>query len=486
MKKRRIAVCLLLSLLTAGLASCGEAAAPIPADSDPYPYAPDTEAVTEEPRIPSSLPETDLGGFVLTTYQSDFFYEKGIYRKEQDGDIVNDAVFNRNQGIMDKYNCVIEEELSTENYVMNTAKSFILAGDDTIDLIFDCGNSATGNAQFLLDYLELPYLDFEKPWWSAEFNKAITLNGHLFFTIGAHMITIKSGLMGIVVNKDVARNYDMDVQEMYDMARNGTWTIDKLGAYAKLATSDVNGDGVLDEKDQWGILGQNYSNWSLALGSGFQCLSRDADGAFVYSFGSEKNVKIMDKVLGYTLDSSICLFAQQMKTGDVWQTWSDMAKNGQFLFHVSALGNDMRNYDFDYGFLPVPKFDEQQSRYYHDGSLGNNRLMIIPKTTSDADKTAFLIEAMAYASYYELLPVYYQNYLNTKILRDEESVEMLQIVQDSIYYDCGALYNWGDMRITIENLAGAASNTLASTAAKKEKTTMKAIEKTLAVLEENG
>ncbi|MCQ2431689.1 MAG: hypothetical protein MJ175_03705 [Clostridia bacterium] len=488
MKRNNLtAVLLLTAVLAASLSACGETADPSIAPTETKPAPAETEAVeTEEPRIPSGLPDTDLGGYVLTMYQaSDFFNEEGLYAEEANGDSINDAVYARNLGIMEKYNCVLAEETSDDRYVMDRLKPFILAGDDTIDVIYECGNSVIGNTQLFLDLADLSHLDFSKPWWSAEFNEGVTINGHLYFTLGAHMISAKESMIGTLFNKEIAVNYDINPSDLYDAARNGKWTLDMLGSYAKMAAQDINGDGVMDEKDRWGIIGENYDCWSLALGSGFKCVTKDSNGDFVYSFGSEKNINIMDKIMGITNDPTICLFAQQMKTSDVWATRTEMMANGQFLFNFTSLGNSMRDYKYDFGFLPIPKFDESQSQYYHDGSLGNNRLMVVPKTTSDPDTTAFLIEAMAYASYYELLPVYYQEFLNTKVLRDEESVEMLQIVQGTIHYDCGALFNWGNMRDTIENLAAAGSNTLASTAAKNESKTMKAIEKTLKTLEEN-
>ena len=488
MKKRgKTLLLVLLSLIAAGTVSCAENETLPAADTADETAAPVTEAVTEEARIPSSLPETDLNGFVFTMFQAEtFFHEKEIYAEAENGDIVNDAVFRRNRGIMEKYNCVLEEQMTDDYYCMDKLTPAILAGDDTVDLIFECGDRATVNAPYFLDFTDLPYLDFTKPWWNEEFNQSVMLNGHLYFTMGAHMISAKSSLIGVVVNKDTAKNYDIDVQELYSAARDGVWTLDQLGSLAKLASVDINGDGVMDEKDQWGILGENYMNWSLALGSGFQCVTHDADGSFVYSFGCEKNTAIMDKVMRYTTDKNLTLFAQQMQTSDHYQTLREMTANGQYLFDLTWLVNDMRAFTYDYGFLPIPKYDEQQKRYYSDGSLGNNRLMVIPKTTSDPDTAAFLIEAIAYASYYELLPVYYQDFLNTKVLRDEESVEMLRIIQDALYYDCGALYNWGEMRWTIEGLAAASSNTLASTAAAKEKEVLSAIEATLAALDESS
>ena len=115
----------------------------------------------------------------------------------------------------------------------------------------------------------------------------------------------------------------------------------------------------------------------------------------------------------------------------------------------------------------------------HDASLGNSPTTGVPISASDPDTVAFLLEAMSYYSYYNVLPIFYDNYLNTKLVRGEESVEMLQMIHNSIYYDLGALYNWGDMRMIIENMANDTTSTLASQYASKSKVMQKMMDRTL-------
>jgi hypothetical protein len=40
---------------------------------------------------------------------------------------------------------------------------------------------------------------------------------------------------------------------------------------------------------------------------------------------------------------------------------------------------------------------------------------------------------------------YYDNLLNQKIARSEESIEMLGKIFDSMVYDIGSVFNWGDI-----------------------------------------
>jgi len=153
--------------------------------------------------------------------------------------------------------------------------------------------------------------------------------------------------------------------------------------------------------------------------------------------------------------------------------------SGYWLFELGNLGGLLREMEDDYGVLPMPKYDENQRRYYHDASLGNSPVAAIPISASEGGATAsFILEAMSYESYDRVLPVFYDNYLTTKLVRDEESVEMLRIIHDTLYYDIGALFNWGNLRIMIEDCC-AAKNPPVSQFAKSRQRIQNFMEKTL-------
>jgi len=56
-----------------------------------------------------------------------------------------------------------------------------------------------------------------------------------------------------------------------------------------------------------------------------------------------------------------------------------------------------------------------------------------------------VIEAMAAESMYTMTPAYYEISLTQKYMRDEDSVEMLDIILATTCYDLGYIYNWGNL-----------------------------------------
>ena len=433
--------------------------------------APETEA--------SGLPDMDFEGFTLTLFRSAaYFPEYGVWSGELTGETVSDAIFNRNKYLEETYNCNIELLETSENHTSEAVAKYVASGDDTVDVLFDGGEYIGANAANFRDLNTLEYFDFSKPWWNKEFNSGVTIGGRLYFTVGCYQTTALGGIRHIVFNKSVAEDFGIDGQGYYGLVRDGKWVIDRMTEDARKVKSDLNGDGIYDTNDLWGVVGENYVTWSLALGCGFRCAGKDEGDMPVISFGSETNVSIMDKVLGLTGDNDTVIFAQRL-TGvdDKWTEYFKMVSSGrQWLFTAAGLLDTMRSMEEDYGVLPSPKFDESQDRYYHDASLGLSPTTGIPVSASDPDTVSYLMEAMCWASYNQVIPEFYENYLNTKMVRDEESVEMLKIIHNSLYYDIGALYNWGDMRMMIE---GMTENNLASKYARSEKSINKALGKTL-------
>ena len=58
-------------------------------------------------------------------------------------------------------------------------------------------------------------------------------------------------------------------------------------------------------------------------------------------------------------------------------------------------------------------------------------LLVIPATTEDPARTGKILDALSYESNVTYMPLYYDTVLAYKGMRDEDSIEMLQIVKES-------------------------------------------------------
>ena len=51
---------------------------------------------------------------------------------------------------------------------------------------------------------------------------------------------------------------DLGLDMPYSYVYDGTWTLDKLNSLTKLGYEDLNGNSMIDEEDQFGIVNPNY------------------------------------------------------------------------------------------------------------------------------------------------------------------------------------------------------------------------------------
>ena len=177
--KKALSIMLLTAMMLSAFACSGDNNE-VQSDTSSLTEA-DSSSDTENTAPQSELPELDLGGITVTMLRSNQnFIEQGIYAAEQNGDPVNDAIFDRNSRIMENYNCVIFLQESSSLHPSADITTYVMSGDGTVDMLYDGGTFIAQTTKNYNDLNTMSYLDFEKPWWNNDFNKGITIDGKLF------------------------------------------------------------------------------------------------------------------------------------------------------------------------------------------------------------------------------------------------------------------------------------------------------------------
>ena len=168
MKSKRIFCALLSALLL--MSSCGSGATQQGGGETGTSGADTTSAETTKHGLISKLTPELKEKLGLDGYEFNVFLRtaesiwslKDVVATEENGDVLNDAVFKRNIWLEDNYGFKI-----TAGYSADTSASelttYILAGDDSYDAYFPMARTAGGAAsQGLLQNLkEMNYIDFE-------------------------------------------------------------------------------------------------------------------------------------------------------------------------------------------------------------------------------------------------------------------------------------------------------------------------------------
>ena len=130
----------------------------------------------------------------------------------------------------------------------------------------------------------------------------------------------------------------------------------------------------------------------------------------------------------------------------------------------------MRDMEDTFGIVPFPKYDEAQENY-STNLVDCVFCLTIPTTNTKLEQTAVITEVIAHDSHEKVIPLYYDTIVEHKGLRNEDSIEMLDIMRQTRDVDISIMFNWYDttMRGNINTKLFNGDNQVASTVASNKK-----------------
>ncbi|MHC1695817.1 MAG: hypothetical protein AB9835_11235 [Eubacteriales bacterium] len=454
--------------------------------------APDTTLQSSTDRLVADVPVKDYEGYVFRLLGGNESYNEHWHSRDLDaeevtGESINDAVYNRNSEIEEKYNIEIKGILSATP--MQDAQKSINAGSDEYDVVsVSMQNCLISLIQknMMYDLNSLPYLDLDKPWWDSHANSQLSVAGKLYGTVSDLLVMDKDAVFIMLFNKDMIADYQLE--NPYELVRSGKWTADKLYEMSKTVSEDVNGDGKMDDADKYGFVSQTHTMHGLVTGAGLYITGKDKNDIPYFTINTPQVIKTFEKWMNIHMDRSNVIIAQDYEKkypgNEIWDFQLDLLneKRGLFLYTGMNRVTMLRGMDCNFGILPVPKIDEGQEQYANAVHMWCASSIAIPVTVADTDRTSIILEALTAESYYTLRPAYYDITLKNKLTRDNESSEMLDLIFSTRSYDLGSMYNWGNFHYIFGDLALKGSFELVSTYEKKEAAAQKELEKTLDIL----
>lgn len=447
------------------------------------------EIETTEARIDPKLPDDKYyDGYefrVLTKGMTNIHWKSlEIAAEEENGEPLNDAVYFRNLTISEKYGVTVVDVPGNYNDLQGDARRAIAAGDDIYDMLAFQPTDLIADG-YLVDLYQVPYMNLEQPYYDQNCVESFTIMGKLFTVTGDLLIMDNNATWCIQFNKKTVEDYNIEApygKSLYAMVDDGQWTLDVLYETIKAATLDVDGDGVMKELvDHWGMQTETYNHYSMLVSSGERIAVVDNNGYPVLQLNKERVITVLEKVVEIQTDQ-LHVIDETMPKGytDVWGEVLDRNfEEGLVLYNMAGLNRVtlFRTMEVDFGILPLPKFDDNQDRYYNPISLSSANHISIPMTATDLERTGIIIEALSCESKYTLQPAYYDITLKTKASRDEESSAMLDLIFATTVYDIGPFFNWGGVQGIITGLKDV--GTFTSKLAANEQAINTQIEKTI-------
>lgn len=431
---KRLLSAILASLMLLSLAACGNS----------VPIEDTSVAVDTAEVLPAGIEKKDYGNAeVCIAYPNWGLYPNYFHSDENTGEAIHVALYNREMKVEEHLGVDITHTmLKSIEAVTADVRQYVMANEDVYQIVLNhCINGISGliTDGMLYDLSDIETVDTTSDWWNTKSMENLAVGAHQYCAINDYMIPDPNA---VIFNKGFVQMYEID--DPYDIVREGNWTIDVMMEMMKTVTKD-NGDGQWDINDTYGF--GCPGNWFLndfIYSSGLMLTEKNEDGGFELAFDvNERTVAFSEKLNALLTGPDTFSYSFQNdypdSSGFQGEDKSLNVKRGRTLFGLVSLNNlhTYRDTNVEFGLLPYPKLDADQESY---NSLDWSGVLVVPASVQEPEMVGEVIELLAYYSKDEVLPAYYDLVLGEKLSRDEDSKEMLDIIFDGIIFDAGMNY----------------------------------------------
>ena len=463
MKHKVLSAVLAAIIISSGIVSCGEAKEPAgetavngaaqaaeTAAEAAVENGPDTDEFGRE-IVPGSLPAgLDLEGkTVVFLLRPDFNGVQTAYElvaDEENGEIINDAVYVRNRAVEEKINVklkITDTGADSNSSYQKIVASNVLAGDQSFDVVSLNGyfGPSLVSGGYFCNLLNTKYLNFDNPWWNSDFADQLTVYDSLYIITGDISLTATNRVFATFFNKGLFSDYYPDI-DLYDAVRQGKWTIDYFGEISKSAYNDLNGDGVRDAGDSYACFIPTASTPIDAFEEALETpiTAKGPDGVPVIVYNSARTAEAYAKVLDLIV-SKDGVFGGELSDESEDEAFAAFVQGrSMFIMDILAKTEQMRDMEADYGVLPIFKFDESQKKY-KTAVQDAYSMFAVSAAAADPDSVSAVLESMSEYSYQYVTPAYFEIALKRKYARGENDAEMYDVILDGRGFNFGVVFS---------------------------------------------
>ncbi len=443
MRKKLTALflCLVISLsVAATLASCTEKSDDSNASSNG----------DQNKEYLDNVPDINMNGaiinFAIAEADNDGFHYRSIYADEESDDSVDIAVFQRNRKLESRFNCTIEVAHYQDQNLTTTINTTLQAGDPDYDILAarqydDVALVLQGHVldlNTLSDY-GADYIDLSADYWPSDYIEGLKVGDGTYWVTGDLCMRYTGGFYCYFVNTQLyERSLQATYGSIYDVVKQGNWSLDLLAEMAVYGYEDDGNDKV-DTADQLGVAQPIWDNTNgMSISAGVKYSTTNADGtiSLLFTGSNETLISFMEKM--YTLLNTPGVY----NYGGGYQEAMLKFSSGEATFVSGRLNQAelyLRDMMDDYAVIPNPKLSAEQENYVSSVHDAIN-LYGICAYSAQIDYAAALLEALEAESYHSIRPVYYDSALKFKYTRGGESAEMIDLMNSVSYSDF--VYVW--------------------------------------------
>ena len=462
------------------------------------------EQETGDPNYTDAVPELDFNDETISILSNskagvndEFFSESNT---DTQSDVVAKAVYDRNMHIEDRLG--VKLDMILDEAPVSKHSTAVKGGAADYDIVADStylAIQAVLKGEFL-NLRDVQYIDLDKYYWTQGYNDIVSFGDQnkQYLASGALALSMFRYMFVTVYNREVFEA--LGETDLYEIVNNGEWTLDYQ---SKIIADRYQDTGTTvnkhDDRDTYGLItGDTVSVDPYCVAANVQLVSKSEDGQWFYNADQfERTVELCGKVQALYANTSTYVFktATCDDTGktDIVEAFA-ASKSMMATVQVFALETNVGELmEFDYGIVPMPKFDENQQNY---ATYVQDQVTAVGISSSIADEDVIammgaVLECMASESYATVVDAYYETALSKKYLQNPESKEMLDLIYNSLTFDfTGAcsniiMNNGGQsIRDQLRPMFSGKSTKMGSTLQRWQKSTDKALGKINEFLED--
>ncbi len=473
MNMKRLAAAILTAVMLMSSGACSQNENSDKANTTAVSGAVSEPGETAQVPYADLVPKNDFGGYTFTFANDPLSseYYSAIDIEELTGETLDDAIFERNRRVEEKYNIVID---AVNTGAPDLIRASVTAGSGDIDVGYVLQQAVMGliSGGYLRTVNSLPVIDMTKPYWDQGAQDMLMINGNMFHGYIDISFDHYESMATLFYNGKMLE--DFNLEDPYELFNSGKWTMERMYDMMAAVSGDVNGDGKITvADDRLGFVGREFEYLPNLYSSGALLAEIVGEGdeiSLVSNLATERIIAIGELANKLYTDKAVSAVARDDAT-------RNMFKEGRALFFSRLLGDfrNLRDKEDDYGLILFPSYDEdtEDIRVY----IQNAFAMVIPADIPDEDMTGTILEALGADCYDSVMEIYFEKAVIAKGTRDANSELMLRYMREHRAFDIS--YTFGLSNLLNAYTNAVAKNSFASAAEKYAKSVNAAMEKAM-------
>ena len=278
------------------------------------------------------------------------------------------------------------------------------------------------------------YMHMDEAWYHQSINEMTRIGDKQYAFSNEFIASQIASVMVLHFNKTLYKDLGY-TESLYDLVDSHQWTYDKMYSLIQGLHLELDDDGVKSQGDRFGIVGAPQIIGCLLKGMENHPVSKNAEGEWsIENYYNDRLTTSFEKLLLlWNSDDSLRLPAN----ADNAQLFAE----GRALFMSVSIGvlfwEQMQNMTIKNGILPFPLYDEHQENYYH--AMQRWELNFIPRA-ADYERASIVSEYLAFLSYRDFLPVYWEDAIKLRQSDVEDDMRMLNLIRDTMYFGFDEMY----------------------------------------------